>query len=396
MAFQLTSAVRKMLAMKQPIKVVQGSTSSGKTYGIIPIIIDRCIETPRFKATVVAETLPAVKDGAVQIFHDFMHDEGRWVDANWLGNPMQYTFSNGSVIQFKSFDSVGKAKAAGKRQLLFLNEGNHIDYPIADALMVRSAEVWIDFNADSEFWAHTETLKQPFAEFLKLTYLDNEAIPEATLQVMLYRKGLAESEDKAGQRGYWWNWWQVYGLGEVGNLQGVIYNNWQVVDYIDRSTAKFLAIGVDFGYSNDPTAIVAVFMQDGELWIEELVYETGLTNQDIANKLKDLGISRSWEIVAESAEPKSIEEIRRMGFNIYGVGAKSIINSIDIVQRYRLNVTKASVNLQKELRGYQWKTDRTGKALNEPTGINNHAIDALHYVALKKIGAKNSGRYVIV
>lgn len=398
MAFEVTTAIRKMLAIKQPIKVVQGSTSSGKTYGIIPIIIDRCIETPRFKATVVAETLPAVKDGAVQIFHDFMHDEGRWQDANWIGNPMQYTFSNGSVIQFKSFDSVGKAKAAGKRQLLFLNEGNHIDYPIADALMVRSAEVWIDFNADSEFWAHTETLKQPFAEFLKLTYLDNEAIPESTLQVMLYRKSLAEEEDKAGMRGYWWNWWQVYGLGEVGNLQGVVFNNWQIVDYIDRVNAKFISIGLDFGFTADPTAIVAVYKMNGELYLEELLYQTGLTNSDIAARLKDLAINRTFDIVADSAEPKSIEEIKRMGFAIHGVskGADSIRNSIDILQRYRMNVTKSSTNLITEMRNYQWATDRQGKQTGSPIDAQNHAIDALRYVALNKLKVANSGKYFIL
>lgn len=398
MAFEVTTALRKMLAMTKRYKVVQGATSSGKTYGIIPILIDRCLATPRLKATVVAETIPAVKDGAVQIFQDFMHDEGRWKDEQWIGNPMEYKFLNGSVIQFKSFDTVGKAKAAGKRQLLFLNEANHIEYPIADALMIRSDEVWIDFNADAEFWAHTEILKQPFADFLKLTYLDNEAIPQATLETMLYRKSLAEAEDNAGQRGYWWNWWQVYGLGEVGNLQGVVFNNWQQVDFIDRSRAKFLALGLDFGFTNDPTALVAMYEMDGELYAEELIYQTGLTNSDIAARMKDLGIGRSWEIVADSAEPKSIEELRRMGFNIQGVtkGPDSIRNSIDILQRYRINVTKASTNLISELRTYQWATDRQGRQTGVPIDAQNHSIDALRYVALKKIGAKNSGRYVIV
>jgi len=133
-------------------------------------------------------------------------------------------FKNGSKIQFKSFDSVGKAKAAGKRDLLFLNEGNHIAYNIADALIIRTQEVWVDFNADSEFWAHTELLEQPNSEFLKLTYLDNEKIPEPTLQDLMHRKQKAEDEDKAGIRGYHWNWWQVYGLGEIGSLQGAIFS----------------------------------------------------------------------------------------------------------------------------------------------------------------------------
>jgi phage terminase large subunit len=201
MAFKVTTAFRKMSAMKARKKVVQGATSSGKTYGIIPLLYDKCIAIPRIKVTVVAETLPAVKEGCVDIFKNFMMDEGRWKDEQWNATELVYTSANKSKIQFKSFDSVGKAKAAGKRDILFLNEANHIPYPIADALIIRSKETWIDFNADSEFWAHTEILQQPNSEFLKLTYLDNEAIPESTLEDMMYKKRKAEEEDARGQRG---------------------------------------------------------------------------------------------------------------------------------------------------------------------------------------------------
>jgi phage terminase large subunit len=383
MGFEVTTAVRKMLAMTQPIKVVQGATSSGKTYGIVPIIIDKCIETPRTKATVVAESIPAVKDGAVQIFKDFMHDEGRWRDEQWLGNPMEYTFRNGSQIQFKSFDSFGKAKAAGKRDILFLNEGNHIHYDIADALMIRSSEVWIDFNADSEFWAHTEVLKQPFAEFLKLTYLDNEAIPAATLQKMLHRKSLAEAEDKAGMRGYWWNWWQVYGMGEVGSLLGAVFTNWQECSHIPEN-AEYLGTGLDFGYTNDPTAAVDVFRYDGELYLDEVIYRKGLSNSELASLLK------GKKVVADSAEPKSIAEIQSYGVSIKGAtkGKDSINYGISVLQEYRLNVTARSTNLKEELRSYTWKTDRNGKSLNEPIDVNNHLIDSIRYLAMDKLGVK--------
>jgi phage terminase large subunit len=383
MGFEVTTAVRKMLAMTQPIKVVQGATSSGKTYGIVPIIIDKCLEKPRTKATVVAESIPAVKDGAVQIFKDFMHDEGRWRDEQWLGNPMEYTFRNGSQIQFKSFDSFGKAKAAGKRDILFLNEGNHIHYDIADALMIRSSEVWIDFNADSEFWAHTEVLKQPFAEFLKLTYLDNEAIPDATLQKMLYRKQLAEAEDKAGMRGYWWNWFQVYGLGEVGSLLGAVFTNWQECSHIPEN-AEYLGTGLDFGYTNDPTAAVDVFRYDGELYLDEVIYRKGLSNSELA------GLLKGKKVVADSAEPKSIAEIQSYGVSIKGAtkGKDSINYGISVLQEFRLNVTARSTNLKEELRSYTWKTDRNGKSLNEPIDVNNHCLDGVRYLAMDKLGVK--------
>ena len=136
-------------------KVVQGGTSAGKTYGIVPIAIDKATKTPRLKMTIVAETVPAVKDGAVTIFKDVMMDTGRWVESRWISNPMQYTFANGTVLQFKAFDTIGKAKAAGKRDWLFLNEANHIHFEIADALMIRSKETWIDYNPDNELWVHT-------------------------------------------------------------------------------------------------------------------------------------------------------------------------------------------------------------------------------------------------
>jgi len=198
MPFEVTTAVRKMLEMTARKKVIQGSTSSGKTYGIIPILYDKGLYLPRQKITVVAETLPAVKEGSLDIFQNFMQDEHRWKDSNWNASSLTYTLHNKSRIQFKSFDSVGKAKASGKRDILFINEANHISYNIADALMIRSKETWLDFNADSEFWAHTEVLREPNSEFLKLTFEDNEAIPQETLEDLLIKRDKAMREDQAG------------------------------------------------------------------------------------------------------------------------------------------------------------------------------------------------------
>ena len=216
--FIRTTAINKIRAMKARKKVIQGSTSAGKTYGIIPELIDRAIKEPKLKITVVAETLPAVKDGCKDIFQEVMVNTNRWIQDHWIGNPMEYTFSSGSRMQFKSFDSVGKAKAAGKRDILFLNEGNHIPYPIADALMTRSKETYIDFNADEEFWAHTEVLTEPNSEFLKLTYLDNEALPKEILEELLIKKSKAFHDinitEEEGlyhefniKSHHWANWW---------------------------------------------------------------------------------------------------------------------------------------------------------------------------------------------
>lgn len=380
MAFVYTTAIRKMLAMTQRKRVIQGGTSSGKTYGIIPIIIDKAARTPLLKITVVAESIPAVKDGAVKIFKDIMFDTGRWIESHWIGNPMEYTFSNGSIIQFKSFDSVGKAKASGKRDILFLNEANHISFEIADALMIRSKVTWIDFNPDNEFWAHTEVLPEHNAEFLLLTYKDNEGLPSETLEDLLIKIEKAKTSD------YWANWCRVYVDGEIGNLQGSVFENWSQCDEIPKD-AEFISYGMDFGFTNDPSTLIAVYRYNNELYLDELIYQTKLTNSDLIAKLKELNVYQHQMIVADSAEPKSIEDIRRAGFRIDGAkkGADSIRNSIDTLQAYKLCVSKRSINLIKELRNYKWVTDKDGKSTSQPIDNYNHAIDAIRYVALNRL-----------
>lgn len=381
MAFQKTTAIKKMLAMTQRKRVIQGGTSSGKTYGIIPILIDWAIKNPRTRITIVAESIPAVKDGAVKIFKDIMFETNRWIDHHWIGNPMEYTFSNGTVIQFKSFDSIGKAKASGKRDVLFLNEANHISFEIADALMIRSKQTWIDFNPDNEFWAHTEVMQEHNAEFLLLTYRDNEGIPPETLEDLQIKIEKAKTSD------YWKNWCRVYIDGEIGNLQGVVFENWSLCEEIPKD-AEFICYGLDFGFTNDPSAFGSMFRYNGDLYVDELFYQTKLTNSDIISKLKELGITRQQMIVADSAEPKSIEDLRRAGFRIEGAkkGADSIRNSIDTLQAYKIHVTKRSINLIKELRNYKWVIDRDGKSTGQPIDAYNHAIDGiLRYPALNRL-----------
>jgi phage terminase large subunit len=362
--FKRTTAVNKILKMRSRIRVIQGGTSAGKTYAIIPILINRAIKEQRIKITVVAETLPAVKEGALDIFKTIMIETNRWIENNWNASSLTYTFTNGSRMQFKSFDSDGKAKASGKRDILFLNEANHIPFIIADALMIRSAETYIDFNPDNEFWVHSEILPQHNAEFLLLTYLDNEGISKETLEDLMIKK------EKAKTSNYWANWWRVYGEGQIGNLQGVVFSNWQTIDTIPNE-ARLLGIGLDFGYTNDPTSAIAVYKWNDKRIVKELFYRTGMLNGDIANALP-----KDTVIYADSAEPKSIEEIRRRGLQIYPVTkSKDSINyGIDVMQQQEYLVTSDSTNLIKELRGYCWDVDRTGKTTNKPQGGNDHCF----------------------
>jgi len=375
MAFQVTTAVRKMLALGGTKKVIQGSTSSGKTYGIIPILIDKCLTRARLKCTVVAETFPALKDGAIDIFKNFMADEGRWSDSQWNGTDFQYTFKNGSKLQFKSFDSVGKAKASGKRDILFINEANHVDWAIADALIIRSNEVWLDFNADMEFWAHTEILTQPDATFLKLTYLDNEGIPDAVLSNLMQRKEKAEAEERSGVLGYWWNWWQVYGLGEIGRLQEAVYPRWEVVDEKPERFTRFI-YGLDFGFQH-PSALTRVWFWEDELFVEEVIYESGLTSSQLIQRMKSKGVETSIEIMCDYARPEMINDLADAGFYVLNAD-KSVEKGINFINEMRVLVHKDSVNIQRENRLYKRKTIN-GQITEHIDKKNDDAMDAIRY-----------------
>jgi phage terminase large subunit len=373
MGFEVTTAVKKMYKMTARKKVIQGSTSSGKTYGIIPILYDKALETERLKITITAETLPALKDGAIDIFKRFMMDEGRWADERWNATDNVYTCYNGSKLQFKSFDSVGRAKAAGKRDILFINEANHVAWDIADALMIRSKEVWLDFNADEEFWAHTEVLKSPDSEFVKLTYLDNEAIPPETLKDLMERKRKSELEEAQGIKGYWWNWWQVYGLGEIGQRQELIYPIFEVLKERPEHFQKYV-YGLDFGYQH-PMAMVKIWYCEDELFIEEVIYKTLVS--DVVNELNKHSIERNVEIVADSARPDLISEIRKAGYYVVKAN-KAVEQGIDIVRKLKVYVSESALNVIAENKNYKYK--RINGVLSETVEKkNDDAMDAIRY-----------------
>jgi phage terminase large subunit len=372
-------------------KVIQGGTSAGKTLAILAVLIDIAAKK-KTEISVVSESIPHLRRGAIKDFAKVMQWTGRWVADRWNKTLLTYHFANGSIIEFFSADSEARLRGA-RRQVVYINEANNIDFESYYQLAIRTSEaIYIDFNPTHEFWAHTEVLPEQDAELIILTYNDNEALPDTI------KRDIELNRTKAETSAYWANWWKVYGLGQVGTLQGAIYEDFEVVEGIDVSRAKFVALGLDWGFSNDPTALVAIYRQGDCLLIQELLYSTGLTNQDIADKLRSLGITRAWEIVADSAEPKSIEEIYRLGFNIKPAekGPDSVRNGIDILKRFKLQVTKDSTNLIKELRSYTWATDKEGKNTGVPIDSFNHACDAMRYVALNKLRVSNSGKYVVV
>ena len=389
--FTLTTAIRRIRRMKARKKVIQGGTSAGKTLAILAVLIDIAAKN-KTEISVVSESIPHLRRGAIKDFAKVMQWTGRWVADRWNKTLLTYNFANGSIIEFFSADSEARLRGA-RRQVVYINEANNIDFESYYQLAIRTSEaIYIDFNPTHEFWAHTEVLPEQDAELIILTYNDNEALPDTI------KRDIELNRTKAETSAYWANWWKVYGLGQVGTLQGAIYEDFEVVEGIDVSRAKFVALGLDWGFSNDPTALVAIYRQGDCLLVQELLYATGLTNQDIADKLRSLGITRAWEIVADSAEPKSIEEIYRLGFNIKPAekGPDSVRNGIDILKRFKLQVTKDSTNLIKELRSYTWATDKEGKNTGVPIDSFNHACDAMRYVALNKLRVSNAGKYVVV
>jgi phage terminase large subunit len=352
---------------------------TGKTYGILPILINEAITSDSpIDITVVAPTVPHLKAGCMKDFVKIMKQTHRWIENNWNISDRKYTFTNGSTIDFQNAD--GDKAIGPRRNILYVNEANLIDFGTYDAMAIRtSGDIYIDFNPTAKFWAHTEVLTEDDAELLIINYLDNEGLPDVIKQDLEAKRKKAEISD------YWANWWQVYGLGQIGRLQGLIFQNWTEIDTIPEN-AEFLGIGLDWGYTNDPTAAIAVYKHDGKLILDELFYQKGLSNKDIAISLLT-HIKPHDDVYADSAEPKSIDEVFSYGVNIKPTkkGPDSILFGIGLLQEYEMLVTSRSHNLKYELDRYSWKVDKNNQPLNVPIDTHNHAIDAIRYLALMKL-----------
>ena len=377
---QRTTAQAKISKLNKRVRVVRGGTSASKTFTIVPFLIDYAVKNPLAEISIVAETIPHLKRGALRDFLKIMDMIGMYEPENFNKSSLIYTFSNGAYIEFFSADAESKLRGA-RRDVLFVNECNNITWEAYYQLAIRTRRfIYLDYNPVSEFWVDTELINDSDTDFVVLTYKDNEALDLSIV------KEIEKAKEKAKASTYWQNWWSVYGLGQIGSLQGTVFENWQQCDAIPND-AEFIAYGMDFGFTNDPSTLIAVYRFNGELYLNELIYQTKLTNSDLIARLKELNIKSNEMIVADSAEPKSIEDLRRAQFRIEGAkkGADSIRNSIDTLQAFKLHVTKSSINLIKELRNYKWVTDNDGKHTSQPIDNYNHAIDAVRYVALNRL-----------
>jgi len=363
--YTITTATKKITNLKKRIRAVTGGTSASKSISILLWLIDYAQSSSNQVISVVSETFPHLKRGVMRDFLNILKTHGYFKEISWNKTDYIYSFETGSKIEFFSADQPSKVRGP-RRDILFINEANNIPFETFTQLEIRTKKIiWLDWNPVSEFWWYTDVAPHVDHDFITLTYKDNEALEPSIVESI---------ESKQWNK----NWWQVYGLGQLGVVESRIYSGWQQVDDIPHE-ARCERYGLDFGYSNDPTALIAVYYYNGGYILDEAVYLKGMSNKAIADVI--LSQSSRALVKADSAEPKSIDEIGSYGVSIIAArkGADSIRNGIEYVKSLRISVTKRSVNLLKEYNNYLWITDRNGKIINEAQDFNNHALDALRY-----------------
>lgn len=346
---------------------------AGKTYPILMLITSWCQQNPDQIATIASMSYPHLSRGAIRDFQTIMKAAEIWEPERWNQSSKIETFSNGTIMEFISVDNMSAHGPA--RNLLFVNEANDMDRETFEQLAARTTgKIIIDYNPTHEFWAHTWLLKEHADEcdFIILTYKDNEALAPTIRQYIESKK------PKPGEKPS--NWWTVYGLGRIGTLEGNIYEGWRKATPEDYKNAKLIRYGLDFGFSNDETGMVAIHQtEDGRIIIEQKLYQTGLLGSQYGDKLRAINIDPSVLIVADSARPEIIAEIKAQGFRIIGAdkNAGSVLRGIDRVKQHQ--IIYDGKDLEREYLSYQWRTRRSGETLDEPQDGNDHLMDALRY-----------------
>jgi phage terminase large subunit len=372
-----------------------GGTRSSKTYSALQLFIIALIgEESRGAAptvnSVVSESMPHLKRGAIRDFQRIMKGDAIWQEARWSETAKTYTFGNGSILEFFSVDDAGKVFGSA-RDRIFVNEAQHIKWETFRQLAVRTRGlIMCDYNPTHSFWLNERIETKDNCITVHSTYNDNQYLtPEQVREI----------EDNRHDT----NWWTVFGEGKVGTLEGVVYD-FDIVRDLPDTSGMLETYGLDFGFTNSITAVVRCFIHKGrkDIYLDEVLYRKGLLNSDIADALRSAGVSRSSRIYADAAEPKSIKELETYGFNIVKCDKTStadkhnpITAQISFLKTWHLHVTQASLNLIDEMRGYVWDTDRNGERLNVPVKVRDHACDAFRYACYTPLAQEASGNYTI-
>ena len=361
----------------EDLVINQGGTSSGKTVAILQALFSIAIRE-KADILVVGQSIPNLKVGALKDAQDIVGNSED-LQTCVLGfniTDRLYTFTSGSTLQFKSFIDFQDAKS-GKRDYTFFNEINGIPKPIFDEIHLRTRlRTFVDYNPNEEFYIH-DYIGKPGVRFFRTWHEHN---PFLSQKIRDKIEGLKDIDEEL---------WRVYARGMTGKIEGLVFRKWKQGNDIPEG-AEYIGTGMDFGFTNDPTAVVSVWRSDETLYAKEELYQTGLTNQDIYKS-----VDKTNRYICDSAEPKSIEELKRMGLKVEGAtkGKDSINSSIDILKRF--NIVLIGENLVKEFKAYKWKVDRkTNNPTNEPVDFMNHCIDALRYVALNKLKEKSKHQFI--
>ena len=365
------------------IIVEQGGTRSGKTYNILMwIIFDYCTNNTKKIITICRKTFPALRATVMRDFIEIIRNHNMYREEYHNKSNSEY-YLYGNLIEFTSLDQSQKIRGR-KRDLLFINEANELYWEDWQQLIFRTQErIVIDYNPSDEYhWIYDKVITRKDCDFFKTTYLNNPFL-EDSIKSEIER--LKDTDEQ---------YWQIYGLGEKARSVATVFSYVEIekVPY----NASLVALGMDYGYTNDPTVLCSVYVENQNLYIEEHLYRTQMTTQYIHAFLVDNGFERSL-IYADSAEPRLNDELRRMGHNVHNSlkGKDSINAGIDLLKRYKIHVLSSSRNAIQEFRNYKWQEDKSGKLTNQPIDLNNHIIDSVRYATYSILSRPNFGKYTI-
>ena len=372
-----------LLDNNKKILVEQGGTRSGKTYNILLwIILEYCTKQNNKVITICRKAFPSLRATVLRDFMNILNTHNIYNEKFHNKSNSEYHLF-GNLIEFISLDQPQKIRGR-KRDLLFINEGNELYFEDWQQLVFRTQDqIILDFNPSDEYhWIYDKVLPREDCAFYKTTYLDNPFIEDSIKEEIERLKNTDEQ------------YWQIYGLGERAASRSTIFKYIEINQIpID---ANLIAYGMDFGYSNDPSTLVSVYSKEHNLYIKEHLYQTQMTTSDIHMFLKEERLERN-PIYADSAEPRLIEELRRMGHNILPSlkGRDSVNAGIDLLKRYKIHILSTSSNAIMEFRNYKWKEDKSGSLVNIPEDKNNHIIDPCRYATYSILSRPNFGKYTL-
>lgn len=353
----------------------QGSTRSSKTYSICQLLALYIPTNEKKFISIVSPSLPHLKRGARRDFLEVLESAGTYSDAKFNKTDNVYYYPNGSYVEFFGVDEPGKVRGPG-RDILFVNEANLIPFAIYKQLALRTKQViFLDFNpVDEMSWVYDEADAKGNT-LIHSTYQNNRS--NLSKEIIEEIERLKDADQ---------NLWNVFGLGLRGKSTELIYNHWKLCDELPNKGERFF--GQDFGY-NVPSALIDIELYEGAIYVDEIIYETRLTTEDLIERYKQCGVFKVREIFCDNAEPKTIEELRRAGFNAKEAD-KDVTEGIRKVKSMPLYITRRSANILKEIKGYKWKTDVNGKVIkdkdrDEPVKFMDHAMDAIRYAVFTKL-----------